>query len=116
MKKLFLLLVICFPFLSFAHGSDEFEIGIDAKGVKLSGTLTMPSHAHGAVPLVIIIAGSCPTDRDCNVQGFKSDAYKNSPIIGPLLLEYLSPITFTHLPTRSKVSLSLDECFCAQMG
>ncbi len=80
MKKLFLLLVICFPFLSFAHGSDEFEIGIDAKGVKLSGTLTMPAHAHGAVPLVIIIAGSGPTDRDCNGQGFKSDAYKKMAV------------------------------------
>jgi hypothetical protein len=28
------------------------------------------------MPLVIIIAGSGPTDRDCNGQGFKSDAYK----------------------------------------
>lgn len=76
MKKLILLLVVCFPFFSFAHGSDEFEIGVDSKGLKLSGTLTMPAHAHGAVPLVIIIAGSGPTDRNCNGVGFNTDAYK----------------------------------------
>ena len=76
MKKRLLLLFICIPFLSFAHGFDELEIGIVAKGVKLSGTLTMPAHAKDTIPLVIIIAGSGPTDRDCNGQGFKSDAYK----------------------------------------
>lgn len=76
MKKLILLLVACIPFLTFAHGSDEFEIGIDANGIKLSGTLTMPAHSNSAIPLVIIIAGSGPTDRDCNGPGFKSDAYK----------------------------------------
>jgi pimeloyl-ACP methyl ester carboxylesterase len=76
MKKLILFLLICIPFLTFAHGFDELEISVDAKGAKLSGTLTMPAHAHGAVSLVIIIAGSGPTDRDCNGQGFKSDAYK----------------------------------------
>ena len=69
-------MLICIPFLSFAHGFDELEIGIAAKGVNLSGTLTMPAHANSKIPLVIIIAGSGPTDRNCNGQGFKSDAYK----------------------------------------
>jgi pimeloyl-ACP methyl ester carboxylesterase len=76
MKKRLLLLFICIPFLSFAHGFDELEMGIAAKGVNLSGTLTMPAHANSKIPLVIIIAGSGPTDRNCNGQGFKSDAYK----------------------------------------
>ncbi|MBK6329490.1 MAG: alpha/beta hydrolase [Bacteroidetes bacterium] len=76
MKKLFLLLIICMPFLTNAHGFDESELVINATGVQLSGTLTLPAHAHGNMPLVIIIAGSGPTDRDCNGQGFKSDAYK----------------------------------------
>ncbi len=76
MKKLLLLFAICIPFSSFAHGFDEYEIGVDAKGVKLFGTLTMPAHAHGAVPLVIIIAGSGPTDRNCNGQGFNTNAYQ----------------------------------------
>ncbi|MBK8143819.1 MAG: alpha/beta hydrolase [Bacteroidetes bacterium] len=76
MKKLLLMLAVCFPFLSVAHGFDEYEMTIDAKGVQLSGTLTMPAHAHNAVPLVIIIAGSGPTDRNCNGQGFKTNAYQ----------------------------------------
>ena len=76
MKKRLLLLFICIPFLSFAHGFDELEMGIAAKGVNLSGTLTMPAHSNAKIPLVIIIAGSGPTDRNCNGQGFKSDAYK----------------------------------------
>jgi pimeloyl-ACP methyl ester carboxylesterase len=36
----------------------------------------MPAHSNAKIPLVIIIAGSGPTDRNCNGQGFKSDAYK----------------------------------------
>lgn len=59
-----------------AHGFDESEMNIPSKGVEISGTLTMPAHAHAAVPLVILIAGSGPTDRDCNQQGMKSDAFK----------------------------------------
>jgi pimeloyl-ACP methyl ester carboxylesterase len=76
MKKLLLILAVCFPFLSVAHGFDEYEMNIEAKGIQLSGTLTMPAHAHNAVPLVIIIAGSGPTDRNCNGQGFKTNAYQ----------------------------------------
>ena len=32
----------------------------------ISGTLTMPKNAHGPIPVVLIIAGSGPTDRDGN--------------------------------------------------
>lgn len=76
MKKLILLLAFGFPFLTIAHGFDELEVIVKSDGVNISGSLTLPAHAHGALPLVIIIAGSGPTDRDCNGQGFKSNAYK----------------------------------------
>jgi len=42
----------------------------------LYGTLTMPSSEKTAVPVVLIIAGSGPTDRDCNNPMMKNDAYK----------------------------------------
>ncbi len=76
MKKLLLTLFICLPLFSLAHGFDEYEITVDANGIQLFGTLTMPAHAHNAVPLVIVIAGSGPTDRNCNGQGFKTNAYQ----------------------------------------
>lgn len=40
------------------------------------GTLTVPSGANGDLPVVLIIAGSGPTDRDCNNPMMKNDAYK----------------------------------------
>jgi uncharacterized protein len=76
MKKIIFLLIISIPFILSAHGFDEMEQTIFSKGLGISGTLTLPAHAHDAMPLVIIIAGSGPTDRDCNGQGFKSNAYK----------------------------------------
>jgi pimeloyl-ACP methyl ester carboxylesterase len=77
MKNIILsLFVLLVSLQAFAHGFDEYEESIAVKGLTLSGTLTIPAHAHGAVPLVIIIAGSGPTDRNCNGQGFKSDAFK----------------------------------------
>lgn len=43
----------------------------------LDGTLTVPDKADKAVPVVLLIAGSGPTDRDCNsTYGFKSNAFK----------------------------------------
>ncbi|MCC7031058.1 MAG: alpha/beta hydrolase [Chitinophagaceae bacterium] len=76
MKKLLFAIAFLLPFLSYAHGFDESEETVSNKGVTLYGTLTLPAHAHGTMPLVIIIPGSGPTDRDCNGQGFKSEAYK----------------------------------------
>lgn len=40
------------------------------------GTLTLPSNTKGGIPVVLIIAGSGPTDRDCNNPMMKNDAYK----------------------------------------
>ncbi|MBW4891404.1 alpha/beta hydrolase [Mucilaginibacter sp. HMF5004] len=43
----------------------------------LSGTLTTPKNATGKIPVVLIIAGSGPTDRNCNSSlGSKTDAFK----------------------------------------
>jgi uncharacterized protein len=44
---------------------------------RLTGTLTRPERAPGRVPVVLIIAGSGPTDRDGNSRlGISSDVYK----------------------------------------
>jgi pimeloyl-ACP methyl ester carboxylesterase len=42
------------------------------------GTLCMPVNANGKIPVALFIAGSGPTDRDCNspTLGLKTDAFK----------------------------------------
>jgi len=43
----------------------------------ISGTLSMPKNASGKIPVVLIIAGSGPTDRDGNSnQGLNTNTYK----------------------------------------
>lgn len=43
----------------------------------LEGTLTLPANATKPMPVVLLIAGSGPTDRDCNsASGLKSDSFK----------------------------------------
>ncbi|MBC7570305.1 MAG: alpha/beta hydrolase [Spirosoma sp.] len=43
----------------------------------LDGTLTLPANLTKPVPVVLLIAGSGPTDRDCNsALGLKSNAFK----------------------------------------
>lgn len=43
----------------------------------LDGTLVVPNNLKKAVPVVLLIAGSGPTDRDCNsAYGLKSNAFK----------------------------------------
>ncbi len=43
----------------------------------LSGTITTPKNVSGKIPVVLIIAGSGPTDRNCNsAMGLKTDAFK----------------------------------------
>lgn len=44
----------------------------------IAGTLTMPKNASGKVPIVIIVAGSGPTDRDGNnaKEGINGNTYK----------------------------------------
>src|SRR5262245_51247590 len=45
-------------------------------GLELGGTLTMPRGAAGKIPVVVIIAGSGPTDRNGNSQmGIRPNSY-----------------------------------------
>lgn len=77
MKSVFTLLFCLFAtFNLFGHGMDSHEDSLQVKGLKLFGTLSLPAHVHQAVPLVIIIAGSGPTDRDGNQPGLHPDSYK----------------------------------------
>jgi pimeloyl-ACP methyl ester carboxylesterase len=42
----------------------------------IHGTLTMPKNASGKIPVVLIIAGSGPTDRDGNSSKLNTNTYK----------------------------------------
>lgn len=47
-----------------------------AEGIELGGTLTLPKDLSRPVPVVLLIAGSGPTDRNCNSgTQLKSNAY-----------------------------------------
>lgn len=79
---LFLLLQSCnstkeLKFKKSMHRVEDQSIDVQTKNdsINLYGTLTLPK-ATNKVPLAIIIAGSGPTDRDCNNPMGKSDAYK----------------------------------------
>jgi hypothetical protein len=77
MKQLmYLLIFMLVPTALMAHGFDEREDTLQVKNLKLFGTLSTPAHAHKAVPLVVIIPGSGPTDRDGNQPGLHPDTYK----------------------------------------
>ena len=55
----------------------ESPIMLKTIGSSLSGTLTMPKDASGKIPVVLIIPGSGPTDRDGNSgQGLATNTYK----------------------------------------
>lgn len=81
MKKLIqVILTISFTisaFILIAQNAPKEEIlTLQTNDGTLEGTLTMPN-TEGVHPLVFIIAGSGPTDRDCNsVLGIKTDAFK----------------------------------------
>ncbi|HEY3386425.1 MAG TPA: alpha/beta hydrolase [Saprospiraceae bacterium] len=53
----------------------ETPIVLETKTGKIFGTLTTPKKFN-SIPVALIIAGSGPTDRDCNNPMVKSDAYK----------------------------------------
>lgn len=54
----------------------EKEVVIESSGGHIHGSLLLPTDTSKSMPFVLIIAGSGPTDRNCNGSGFKSDAYK----------------------------------------
>src|SRR6267378_4090011 len=54
----------------------ESPYTIHSGALELGGTLTMPRAAAGKVPVVVIIAGSGPTDRNGNsLMGIRPNAY-----------------------------------------
>lgn len=56
--------------------ADATDYNVTSDSVTLHGTLTMPK-AKGKVPVVLIIAGSGPTDRNCNSgAGLVTNAYR----------------------------------------
>jgi hypothetical protein len=65
--------------------------------VTLRGDLWMPSSSRGKVPVVLLIAGSGPTDRDGNsAMGLRTDAYR-------MLAEALAAKGSPHSATTSVV-------------
>ena len=57
-----------------AYENEEIVV-LETETCNIEGTFTIPE-SNEKVPLVIIIAGSGPTDRNCNSQGLQSNAYK----------------------------------------
>jgi uncharacterized protein len=80
-KLLFILLILPFcAWNSIAKAVDdttwvESKIILETKTGKLYGTLCTPKNFVKG-PVALIIAGSGPTDRDCNSPMMKTDAYK----------------------------------------
>jgi uncharacterized protein len=57
-------------------GAIESPYTIHSAGLEMSGTLAVPRGVTGPVPVVVIIAGSGPTDRNGNsVMGIRPNAY-----------------------------------------
>ncbi len=54
----------------------EKEVVIESGDGHIHGSLLLPADTTKPMPLVIIIAGSGPTDRNCNQASMKSDAFK----------------------------------------
>lgn len=65
MRISLLLAVLCLPVTLLAQQKDSAVILTTPTG-KISGTLTLPARLDQPVPMVLIIAGSGPTDRDGN--------------------------------------------------
>jgi uncharacterized protein len=61
--------------ISMPHSKESKEISIVSKGVELKGTLTVPTNSKN-YPLVLLIAGSGPTDRDGNQPRMKNNSFK----------------------------------------
>src|SRR5689334_1459875 len=80
MKKLFIFFA-CFliAFNSFAQkdsNKTEMPIVLETTTGKIYGSLVLPLNPQKQIPVVLIIAGSGPTDRDCNQPTLKTDAFK----------------------------------------
>lgn len=67
MKRLsFFLLVTTLATVAFAAEPAVLSAPVDLAGGAVHGTLLMPARSAGAMPVVLLISGSGPTDRDGN--------------------------------------------------
>ena len=58
-------------------GVTEEPFAVTRGGVAIRGSLWRPADATGPTPVVVLVAGSGPTDRDCNgALGLRSDAFR----------------------------------------
>lgn len=74
----FFLVSVCLNGLAQTEEPIQYRVTVPA-GIELTldGTLTLPGNLKKAVPVVLLIAGSGPTDRDCNnAYGLKTNAFK----------------------------------------
>ena len=82
MTRSFLFLTLLLSLTSVAVAQTEepmhYAVTVPANvSLTLDGTLTLPADMTKPVPVVLLIAGSGPTDRDCNsALGLKSDAFR----------------------------------------
>src|SRR5262245_19369604 len=79
-KKMITVLLIALANVTIAQKSSppaisESPIVLHTKTGDIFGSLVLPA-TTGNVPVALIIAGSGPTDRDCNSPVMKNDAYK----------------------------------------
>jgi pimeloyl-ACP methyl ester carboxylesterase len=71
-----LVLLTCLSALGQTNETIRYAITQPASvSLTLDGTLTLPAGATKPVPVVLLIAGSGPTDRDGNSSGLKSDMF-----------------------------------------
>lgn len=78
LQTLFTIMLCLAGFLAGAQNKDSFQtesLTVPVDTHLLSGTLTLPD-APSPYPLVLIVAGSGPVNRDGNQPGMKADTYK----------------------------------------
>ncbi|GAB4278240.1 MAG: alpha/beta hydrolase [Marinilabiliales bacterium] len=77
LKKLpIILFLLTIAHISSAQAYTEEVIINVEKGIRLFGTLTLPEHPAENYPVILIIAGSGPTDRDGNNPKMTNNSYK----------------------------------------
>ena len=76
MKRIITLIALLGIFLGvYSQTVKEKEIFLKTKECKIYGTLKIPE-TKGKIPVALFIAGSGPTDRNCNQPTMKSNAFK----------------------------------------
>jgi len=93
---------------SMKRDMDEIiEVQVVSDSISLYGTLTLPKSDRKAVPLAIIIAGSGPTDRDCNNPMGKSNTYKM--IAEELMINGIATLRYDKRMVGKSIDVKLKE-------